>query len=73
MNHVNGDGAPNGYVTGTYRAGRTINIQAVHPYTKCFEGPYCDITGAQQRWLCPTETAESCEDATESVPFIFNK
>lgn len=40
MNNLNGT-RPAGYVPGTYDRygiGGTINIEAVHPYTQCFEG-----------------------------------
>jgi len=43
-----------------------MTISAVHPFTKCFEGPYCDNCAAEY-----PNAATTCNEATEERPFIF--
>ena len=43
-----------------------MTISAVHPFTKCFEGPYCDNCAAEY-----PNAATTCDEATEERPFIF--
>ncbi|GMM85157.1 hypothetical protein [Pseudoalteromonas sp. MTN2-4] len=48
-----------------YGSAGDINISAVHPYTKGFEGPYLENP--------PANVATSLEAATESTPFYFGR
>lgn len=68
MHKLNGD-KPAGFSRSTYKGGGVINIQAVHPYTKCFEGPYCNLPEGG----CTQNQAETCNEATESKPYIFGR
>ena len=43
-----------------------MSILAVHPFTQCFEGPYCDNCAAQY-----PHAARTCNEATEQRPYIF--
>ena len=43
-----------------------MSISAVHPFTQCFEGPYCDNCAAQY-----PHPARTCNEATEQRPYIF--
>ncbi len=63
MNQLEGN-IPKGFTTGTYAEGGTITIEAVHPFTKGFEGPY--INEAE----CKKCTA-SVDEATKDNPHCF--
>jgi len=43
-----------------------MSISAVHPFTQCFEGPYCDNCAAKY-----PHAARTCNEATEQRPYIF--
>ncbi len=58
MNILDGN-KPAGYVVDG-----NLTIEAVHPYTKGFEGPY---------WETPGNSATSVDAATEQMPFNFGK
>ncbi|TMN89463.1 hypothetical protein CWB72_10525 [Pseudoalteromonas phenolica] len=55
----------NGNPLDGYGSVGSVNIYAVHPFTKGFEGPYLDSP--------PANTAESLESATDSTPFYFGR
>jgi len=53
------DGIPSGF-----GFNGNLNLEAVSPYTKCFEGPYAATV--------PSNAAESCDQATEANPYYFS-
>ena len=44
-----------------------IRIDAVHPYTSAFEGPYCPLNSGG----CPANRVTVPNAATEATPFVF--
>lgn len=61
MDQVDESSIPVGY---EIYNGSNLTIQAVHPYTKGFEGPYASVQPSNA-------TAASVDDATESTPYWF--
>ncbi|NES22055.1 MAG: hypothetical protein F6K41_24810, partial [Symploca sp. SIO3E6] len=59
MNILDGD-KPAGY-----RSGVNVTLEAAHPFTKGFEGPYLGIK--------PANAADSVDDATEENPYWFGR
>jgi len=70
MQHKNGK-KPAGFNTGRYRCGSCkLNLEAVHPFTKCFEGPYCNAKNRK----CSNypKSVSKCNDAVgPDRPYIF--
>ncbi|BDU51690.1 hypothetical protein [Haliovirga abyssi] len=60
MNELNSDGkTPKGYST------TGMTIEAVHPYTKAFEGPYVATS--------PANATKDVESATKTTPYWFRR
>jgi hypothetical protein len=65
MNRLKGN-VPSGFNIGSYRAGNsTMQIEAVHPFTKGFEGPYVESK--------PENAVDNVDDATGSNPYWFGR
>jgi len=65
MNRLNGN-VPIGFTIGSYNAGTsTMQIEAVHPFTKGFEGPYSPSK--------PANAVDNVDDATGSNPYWFGR
>ena len=58
---------PKGFRAQAYScSGCSITIEAVHSYTRCFDGPYCSVGNN-----CPTSSTTDCAAAGASLPMIF--
>jgi hypothetical protein len=72
------EGKPAGFQTNKYPSSSSqqspgeIKIEAAHPYTKGFEGPYCDVSGADLSNVCP-QRAVAIDEATEATPWVFGR
>lgn len=65
MSRLSGS-VPTGYSVLKYSCDDcSATIEAVHTYTKCFEGPYTATKG--------TNTVDNCDDATGSNPYWFRR